>query len=175
MSLFRREIEHDVHGRPEIVLYPNFSRQGTKAASYHIPLSDAWLYSEEHNPSFIDNMKVLCRRVGQFFGLYQPDDCIWTPETREEIAMICDIADTIQGGLDALVGAAPVEKDRGKQIGEATLILPGGQKKTSAIHEWDGLDPDDKAETRVSLWEGEAPDNHHIIVNAGEVVRKAHG
>jgi hypothetical protein len=120
-------------------------------------------------------MKVLCRRIGQFFGLYHADDCIWTPETREETVMICDIADTIQGGLDELVSTAPIPKDRGRQVGEATLILPGGQKRTSPIHEWDGLDPDDKAETRVSLWEGESPDNHHEIVNAGEVRRKANG
>lgn len=161
MSLFRGQIDHDAHGRPEIVLYPNFHRnnfQGvdTRAAEYHIPLSDAWLYSEEHNPAFVENMKGLCRRIGKFFGLYHQSEVIWTPPSREEILMMADIADTIQSFLDEVVSTPPKPKDRGPQIGEATTYVDG-KRVTQPIHANDGLDPDDVHETKVTFWEGDVP------------------
>lgn len=168
MSLFRGQVEHDDHGRPDIVLYPNFHRNNFKgidsrASCYHIPLSDAWLYSEEHNPSFVENMKSLCRRIGQFFGLYHQSDVIWTPPTREEITMMADIADTIQKFLDELVSTAPITKDRGPQIGEATTYEEG-RRVTRPIHANDGLDPDDISETGVTFWEGDSPDQRTDVV-----------
>ena len=123
-----RSFSWDDHGNPVMIL----RRRGQiKTAyiidkyptrSFAIPLNDAWLYSEEHNPEgFIQNMATVCSFLCDLFDLGLP-----TPRRMAELATI------IQEGLDELVKMPP-EPTKRVTIGEVTISI-GNEKDGFETH-----------------------------------------
>lgn len=109
-------IGHESEGSPAMVLYKKNNPNGLKGI---IPLSDAWRYSEDHNPDFEKQIMDTVYAAAEVFeigaGLYMSKKSL-----AKEMA---DIATTIENNLDDLLSAKPVEVDPGKVIGEGKVKI----------------------------------------------------
>jgi len=114
-----REIKWDDEGDPVMVL----SKRGQVKTAYIIDkyptrtfairLNDAWMFSEEHNPNFIQTMYGVCRFLCELWDL-------GLPTTRR----MAELATIIQSALDDLLAAKP-KPEITETIGEVKITVSG--------------------------------------------------
>ena len=116
MSQFSRMIGHDQEGQPVMCI---FRKRKPEAGMYAIPLRDAHLYSEMHNPNFEQHIMSVVRQVYTMMGI--GDGLIVHRVTTAR--QMAELATVIEEGLDDLLKAPPRPPEPGKVIGSGRIAI----------------------------------------------------
>lgn len=106
MATVSRRIEYDDEGQPLLILVPagNILRI-KKPPSFAIRMRDLWMYSEDHNPLFVEHIKRVCATLVVLFDI--------EPITMQKLV---SIASVIEEGIDDMVSMPPQPLTTEKKI-----------------------------------------------------------
>lgn len=101
-----------------MVLYRKAMPGGTKCC---IPLRDIYLYSEDHNPFFEDQMVKIVHAVYENLGIGRG----LLVGKRSVARQMAEIATVIEEGIDDLLSTPPIEHGKGRVVDEGKVLING--------------------------------------------------
>ena len=119
------EYNYEESGDPIMRIRPDKAHD-TSCVPFAVHLRDAWMYTEDHNPNFVNHMKYVCRWL---FESWQ----IGLLTSRG----LAEIATAIEDGIEGLLATPPQPDEHyyGKTVGEGVLIVNNDQKYEFEVKE----------------------------------------